>query len=310
MHAEFNLLHKTEIRIAPVVLNGVDLSAVADCVSRVLGLSREEVYVIDAIGEVLSLDILRENVDPRQIAGKREALFSALSSIPGIGMSEHTTLSSDGILGWIGMEQRQSEEILARTDAMVRDINERICRRLLVFSTGAEVIAGQIVDTNKPYITQQFRDAGFSVTSGPDLDDKFDEIAGALRRAVEEGGYGLIITTGGVGAEGKDCTIEALLSVDPEAATPTILGFEQGKGRHAKTGVRIGVGRVGITTLVSLPGPHDEVRIGIAILRKGLAEGKGKLELANDIATGLRARFMEKMAGRVHGHSGQFHAAS
>ena len=60
MHTDFNLLEKTELTIAPISLSGANLDAVARESARVLGLDPDDVYVIDAIGEVLTLDILRE----------------------------------------------------------------------------------------------------------------------------------------------------------------------------------------------------------------------------------------------------------
>ena len=46
-------------------------------------------------------------------------------------------------------------------------------------------------------------------------------------RAAVEAGYGVVVTTGGVGAESKDHTIEALLKVDPQAATPYLTYFRR-----------------------------------------------------------------------------------
>ena len=75
-------------------------------------------------------------------------------------------------------------------------------------------------------------------------------------------GFGLIITTGGVGAESKDHSVEAVLKLDPHAITPWILKFTPDMKRHHKEAVRIAVGRVGICRIVSLPGPHAEVLLG------------------------------------------------
>jgi len=79
-----------------------------------------------------------------------------------------------------------------------------------------------------------------------------DAIASALRRAVNEG-FGLVITTWGGWCEDKDRTIEGLLELDPTAATPYIIRYEKGKGRHEKDGVRIGVGYVKPSFIIALP---------------------------------------------------------
>jgi hypothetical protein len=98
----------------------------------------------------------------------------------------------------------------------------------------------------------------------------------------------LILTTGGVGAEEKDRTVEALLKVDPQAATPYILKFDVGTGRHVKDGVRIAVGKVGVSRLIALPGPTREVEIGLNRLLEGLDRGWDDVKIAEHIASGLR----------------------
>jgi hypothetical protein len=83
--------------------------------------------------------------------------------------------------------------------------------------------------------------------------------------------------------------------VDPEAVTPYVCRFEQGTGRHDKDGVRIGVGQVGRSILVALPGPNAEVRLGMAAVIRGLAEGWDKERLAAEVARPLREHLREKM---------------
>ena len=128
-------------------------------------------------------------------------------------------------------------------------------------------------------------------------------ITGYLRQAVSGGGYGLIVTTGGVGAEIKDCTIEALLALDPHAATPYTCRFEIGTGRHAKDGVRIGVAEVSGTLIVALPGPHDEARKGLKVLLEVISRKLDKSKLAEAIAVILRNDLREKIRRGTHkGH--------
>jgi molybdenum cofactor synthesis domain-containing protein len=293
--AEFNLLEKTELRIERIALRGANLNQVARLVADVLGLERDEVLVIDARDDLLTLDILRRTVDPYLVVGKRTALLEALGRIPGLTVTPQTDLCSEGMLGWIAMDAGEAREALDRGSEMAEQIRGRIASRAIVFSTGPEVIRGQIEDTNKPTIARRLEEEGFAVAEGGALKDDADYIAASLREAVEDLGFGLVITTGGVGAEEKDHTIEALLSIDANAATPYICKFERGHGRHVKDGVRIGVAHRHDALIVSLPGPNDEVRIGMETLVRGLERKLKKQELAAEIAAVLQARLREKM---------------
>ena len=127
---------------------------------------------------------------------------------------------------------------------------------------------------------------------------------GSLEGALEEG-YGLVITTGGVGAEDKDFSIEAILRLDPDACTPWILKFQPDYHRHHKEGVRIAVGKVGLSYLVALPGPHEEAKLGCDRLLAGLEQGLAKESLAEFIAGALRQRWRHGMRkGGQHGLPG------
>jgi molybdenum cofactor synthesis domain-containing protein len=292
----WDLLNKTELRIERIGLAAADLTEVAAAVAGVLGLPAEDVIVIDARDDVLALDVLRSTVDAYRIAGRQTELLMALAAVPGVTVDETTSLCSQGMLGWIAADDTEAAEALDRARAMANEIDRAIAGRAIVFSTGPEVVTGQIRDTNKPWIALRLRDAGFTATEGRDLPDDHDAIAGALREAGEELGYGLIVTTGGVGAEGKDGTVEALLSVDPEAATPTLFAVEQGHGRHTKARVRIGVGAVGTAIVACLPGPHAEATIGADALITALAVSRDTGVVADAVAATLRARLRH-----VHG---------
>jgi molybdenum cofactor synthesis domain-containing protein len=295
--AEFNLLEKTELRIERIGLRGANLSQVAELVADVLGLERDEVLVIDARDDLLALDILRRTVDPYLLVGKRVPLLEALGRLPGVTVTPETALCSEGMLGWIAMDAGGAREALDRSSEIAEQIRRRIATRAVVFSTGPEVIRGQIEDTNKPTISRRLEEEGYSVAEGSALKDDVDYIAASLREAVEDLGFGLVITTGGVGAEEKDRTIEALLSIDAGAAAPYICKFERGSGRHAKDGIRIGVAQLQGALIVSLPGPNDEVKIGMESLVRGLNCNLNKRELAAEIAYGLQVRLREKMNG-------------
>ena len=294
---QYDLLRKTELRIERIRLQGANLNDVAAVVADVLGLHHDEVLVTDALDDVLTIDILRQALDPHRIVGKRERLVDALGRLPGVGITTETSICSEGMIGWITLDEAMARDSLKRSATMADEIHKRITKRAIVFSTGHEVMDGQIEDTNKPTIAARLGAEGFTVKLGATLRDDMDYIAGCLRQAIDAGGYGLIVTTGGVGAESKDHTIEALLALDPQAATPYISRFEKGTGRHAKDGVRIGVGQVSRTLIVALPGPNDEVRRSMEVLVRGLGSGSGKADLAEAIAVVLRNDLRAKMKG-------------
>jgi molybdenum cofactor synthesis domain-containing protein len=160
------------------------------------------------------------------------------------------------------------------------------------------VISGKIEDTNSPYLVQTLAEAGFKAEFGGIIEDSAAAAVSALEAALMRG-FGLIITTGGVGAESKDHSVEAVLKLDPHAATPWILKFTPDMKRHHKEGVRIAVGRVGICRIVSLPGPHVEVRLGGRALIEGIQAGLDDAALAESIASVIRERWLNHM-GKVH----------
>lgn len=277
---ELQLLEKTEIWIRPIHVQEVNLTTVAERVANVLNLDKSEVIVIDVRDDVIALDILKKTVDAKQILGKREALLRALAEIPGISLTPETSVHSEGILGLIDIEDKKvTKDLLKKMGQMERQISEQIRRRAIVFPSGFELQKHLIQDTNSPYIVERLKKEGYRVTIGNVLEDSREAIVFALTGAVNEG-FGLIITTGGVGAEDKDRMIEGLLELDPTASTPYIIHYEKGKGRHEKDGVKIGVAYAKPSFIIALPGPHAEVQVGMEVIINGLKRGLGKEELA------------------------------
>ena len=295
----YRLLEKTELWITPLRLHGADLEACARAAGEVLGLTPEQIMVTDAQAHHLVFDVLTPTVEARQIVARQEALLAALARVPGVELSPDTEVHSDGILGMISLGPDEGREVLARTEQLREQLAQHLARRAKVFPTGTEVINGQIKDTNTPFLVTELQALGFSVATASPLPDQKNRIAHSLRDAVEEG-YGLLITTGGVGAEGKDQTVEALLTLDPQASTPYVLKFTQGQGRHAKDGVRLGVGRLGQCTMVTLPGPNDEVRLTWPVLSRGLQENWPKERLAAHLAEALRQKFLNHQPSHAH----------
>ena len=301
----YHLLHKTELKIERITLRGANLTELAAVVADTLSLEREKVLVIDVRDDTVALDILQERVDAGSIVGKQDLLLRRLSALPGVGITAQTRCSSDGMLGWIAWDEAEGRQALRHSEKIAAAVRRTLSRRAIVFSTGAEVVAGRIQDTNTPAIARRLEAEGYSVTRGATLGDDVDLIFAYLRTAVEDDGYGLVITTGGTGAEDKDCTVEAIQAVDPDAATPYICTYQKGVGRHTKDGVRIAVGQLADSLIVALPGPTDEVRASLDVLVAGLQSGFGRRDLAETIAETLRALLRARSSQPSHAHHAQ-----
>lgn len=292
---EFDLLRKTELRIKGIFLKNANLGEIASVVGDTLKIELKDLLVTDVQRDHLVIDILKKGLDAHHLVGKKDELLQRLSKLPGVKITKKTSIVSEGMLSWIASEPGEARKALKRSEKMAKEIQQRLSRTAIVFSTGPEVANGQVMDTNTPAISRRLNSEGYSVKLGPTLKDDDVLIAAHLRQAVDDG-YGLVIITGGVGAEDKDRTIEAVLMVDPEAATPHILKYQLGVGRHRhKDSVRIAVGKISQTLIVALPGPNDEVQLGLEVLAKGLASNSNKGQLAENIASSLKNRLKEKI---------------
>ena len=297
---ELNLLEKTELRIHGLELSGVNLNELAARVAQVLELPANQVLVVDVREDHVCLDLLTPKINIRQIAGREQAVLKALTLMEGLTVGENARIDSSGILGLIAYDQNEALEIAALSQKMGSEIESNILRRALVFATGFEVKKEMIEDTNSPFLIDLLQKQGYAAEFGGILDDDLDVIANQLMEATERG-FGLVITTGGVGAEDKDFSVEAMTRIDRQAATPWIVKYEQGTGRHVKAGVRIGVGQYGLTTLINLPGPHDEVRVAAPILQAHCNRGFIDKELlASDLVQVLRAKLSSKKQNWDH----------
>lgn len=291
---KLRLLGKTELWITNVALRGVNLSMVADAVARVLGIERSEILVTDVRENYMVLDILRETLNAEQIFGKRKELLHELSKVSGVKVTESTDFHSEGILGFISLDKDVAERTIRKSEKIAEEIKEKIRKRCIVYSTGAELIDGRIQDTNAPLVVDELRRRGYIVDVGQTIGEDENLVASEIIGAVDSG-YGLIVLTGGVGAEFKDRTVEGVLKVDPQAATPYIVKYKIGTGRHFKDGVRIAVGRIGETIIVALPGPTDEVKPALECLAQGLSMQFNKTILASRIVDTLRERLRYRM---------------
>jgi molybdopterin biosynthesis enzyme MoaB len=251
------------------------------------------VLVVDVRPNNITLDILEKDIPLENIVGKEKELKYELSKIKGLHMTEETYIHSNGILGMICMEGENPVEFSNKVCSIVEEMRGRIAKRAIIFPTGFELKKGMIEDTNSPYLKELLEAEGYKVTIGDILDDDIDDMQFKLSDAVSRA-FGLIITTGGVGAEDKDKTVESVLRIDPQAATPYIVKFQQGTGRHVKDGVRIAVGCVGPSFLISLPGPNDEVRLAAGVMMECLKDNCTKEVMAQKIAAVLAEKLMQK----------------
>ena len=273
-------------------------------VAEEIGINAEDVLVIDVRDGTVALDILQKRLDPSKFIAKEERILRRLRDLKGITLSEEAHISSNGMLGWIVGNDADIEEglqAMEMSQSLVTQIKESISNRVIVFPTGTEVERGEIEDTNTPLIMGKFAAAGFSVDKGEILKDDVELFSRKLWRAAEKG-YSVSITTGGVGAENKDHSVEAVLRLDPQACTPYIAKFQIGHGRHSKDGIRIAVGQLGLTTFIALPGPNDEVSVCIDTVVRGISEGWSKEILAGELARILRTRLKEKIGVMMHYH--------
>lgn len=298
---DWNLLEKTTFRIEEIELSNADLGRLAGAAAQALGMEEKEVMVVDVRPGVVAFDILLRHVRSENVIGKEKELLDRIAGVPGVRLGPRAVVHSEGVLGMIGLETGEGQRVLADSAAIASEVGKAVSRRALVFGSGREVIEGNIRDTNSPYLLEGLASAGYKADFGGILEDSLDAAVNVLDDALGRG-YGLVITTGGVGAEDKDVNIEAILRHDPQAHTPWILKFTPDMGRHHKEEVRIAVGRVGVSRLIALPGPHEEVRLAWKVLEADLARGAGDAELANDLADVLRRRWKTKMTTKGNGH--------
>lgn len=282
------LLEKTEVWLHGIDLENANLPRLADVVADVLSLPLDKVFVTDVRPHLVVLDILVPRVELEDIAGKQDALLAALATVPGITVADDATVHSEGILGVIGTPRAEVDRYLADARKLEGQIASYASRRVAVVSTGSELLTGEIEDTNFAAIRGRMEAAGFEVEFGGIAGDSEAEIAGMVARLSGEG-FGIIITTGGVGAEDKDYTVEALERLDPDLATAVLAQYTRGHGRHVKDAVRIAIARLGWSTVFALPGPTHEVQLALPVIIDGLAAGTDLRALVEAIAVPLRS---------------------
>jgi len=282
------LLEKTEIWLHGISLDSANLPNLANVVADVLMLPREKVFVTDVRENLVVLDILVPRVELENVTGKQDEILGAIGDIIGVTVAKDATIHSEGILGVIGTPRAQIDRYLADARKLETQIANYASGRVAVVSTGSELLAGEIEDTNYQAIRNAMVAADFEVEFGGIAGDSEAEIAGIVARLSGEG-FGIIITTGGVGAEDKDHTVEALERLDPKLSTAVLAHYKRGHGRHVKDSVRIAIARIGWSTVFALPGPTHEVKLALPIIIEGLAAKTDQADLVEAIASPLRS---------------------
>ncbi|MEW6442836.1 MAG: molybdopterin-binding protein [bacterium] len=298
---EWNLLEKTTFWVQGAELEAANLDEVGAAAALALDCHAGEVIVVDVQPGLVAFDVLRRNIAARAVAGKAACLLESLSRIRGVTVSRQASVHAEGILGLIALDPEEARGVVSRSEEMGQAVSLAIRKRAIVFSSGAELISGQIEDTNAPHLIRELTRARFKAEFGGVIEDSRPAAVSALESALLRG-FGLIVTTGGVGAESKDHSIEAVLQLDPAAATPWILRFTPDSKRHHKEGVRIAVGRSGLGRVVALPGPHAEVRAGCRALLQGMERGLEDAALAESIASAIRACWLRHVGQERKAH--------
>lgn len=294
-----NLLEKTELWINNVTLNNVNLNKVSNTVAEILKIDNQKVLVVDVRPNHITLDIMENDIPQENIIGKEKSILKALESLEGVIISDDTYIHSNGILGTICLQEENASEICEKISDIEKEIRAKIANRVIVFPTGFELKQNLIEDTNTPYLLEIFGNEGFKAIKGKVIEDDLDIATFELFDAISRG-FGVIITTGGVGAEDKDWSVEALLNIDSEAAIEYIVKFEKGTGRHVKDGVRIGVGQVGESMIITLPGPNDEVKLVAPVLVSCIKNHENKYQISKKIATILSKKLIKHQHQDLH----------
>jgi molybdopterin biosynthesis enzyme MoaB len=262
------------------------------------------VFVTDVRDGNVVLDVLSPRVDLAAIAGRAQILLDGIASVDGVTVLPDASVHSNGVLGVLGAPADQTDELIRSADRLADGLRRYVARRVAVVSTGAEVEDHRVEDTNFAVIDDLMSGAGYDVRHlGVVLDDD-RAIAGRVMRCCVDEGFGIVVTTGGVGAEDKDRTIEAIELLDPDLSTAVLATYQVGHGRHVKAHVRVAVATVGDALVVALPGPTREVERGISALIGGLESGHGPAVLVEEIAASIRALWPGGHTHGEHGHGG------
>jgi molybdenum cofactor synthesis domain-containing protein len=294
-----DLLEKTELWVEDIVLSDVDLTQLAAAAGDVLALGPQDIFVTDVRDGRVVFDVVSPKVSLDAIAGKEAELLAALGAFAGVQLGQRASVHSHGVLGVIGAPAEQAADIIANAARLQTGLQAYVARSVVVLSTGCEVARGEIEDTNFAAVQSVLGGMGYVVHHAGVVDDDEALIAARIGHLLGEG-YGLLITTGGVGAEDKDKTIEAMQRLAPDLSTAILAQYTVGHGRHVKPHVRVACGRIGETLLVALPGPTREVLAALPELAAAVAAGHPPALIAEAVAAPIRALWQAHKMGHTH----------
>jgi len=216
-----DLFAKTELWVEGLVLDDVDLTALAASAADVLGLAREEVFVTDVRAGHVIFDVTARAVRLEDIAGREADLLARLARSPGVTVTPGASIHSHGVLGVIGAPAEQAGQIVAAAAAMEANLRAYVSRSVAVLSTGAEVARGEIEDTNYAAIAELLGAAGYNTTHAgvAEDDEEQDDEAGPGWAGPAAGAVGDAAVRKALRTE------ELRATVPPTAAQSDALGF-------------------------------------------------------------------------------------
>jgi hypothetical protein len=291
---DWKLLNKTTIWAEGVDLAGADLSLVSRRVAGVLMLQDHELAVVDVRPGTIAFDVMRRTVRPEWIVGKEDAMIQVLASTDGVSVREGALIHSEGILGAISLPTSAAATVLARSERMRDEVAERLARRAVVFASGEELASGAVRDLNSTFVIDALTEAGYDAEFGGVLRDDVAAAEYVLSDALSRG-FGLVVTTGGIGAEDKDHARGIIARFDSDPYAAKVLGFRVDHERHHHDGVYVVVGDAGIVRLIALPGPTVEAKLACTRMIEALKLGYDKARLAEFVADGLREYWLERL---------------
>ncbi len=108
--------------------------------------------------------------------------------------------------------------------------------RAAVLSVGSEILRGDIVDTNAPFLARELSELGFEVVSTRAAGDELALLAGAVRQSLDAAD--VLLLTGGLGPTDDDLTRDAIAQVFGEEMTIDPGLMEEIERRFARLGRR------------------------------------------------------------------------
>ncbi|WP_242900750.1 MogA/MoaB family molybdenum cofactor biosynthesis protein [Actinomadura terrae] len=142
--------------------------------------------------------------------------------------------------------------------------------RAMAVTVSNRASAGVYADKSGPVLVEMLEDLGCQV-DGPVVVPDGEPVAGVLRDAVE-GGYDVVVTSGGTGLTPTDQTPEMTRRVI-EREIPGIAEAIRLEGREAVPAAILSRGLAGVagrTLIVNLPGSTGGVRDGMTVLGRVL----------------------------------------